>query len=91
MLGAGPLRTYFEVTLPLTRPGVMAGAIFAFIVSFDQFPISLFLVVPGRRDAADHAVQLLKFDLDGAIARRLDGIDPAGRAGRRVGSIARSG
>jgi ABC-type spermidine/putrescine transport system permease subunit II len=47
-LGAGPLRTYFEVTLPLTKPGVMAGAVFAFIVSFDQFPVSLFLISPGR-------------------------------------------
>ena len=28
-LGASPLRTYFEVTLPLTKPGVMAGAMFA--------------------------------------------------------------
>jgi len=36
-----PLRTYFEVTLPLTKPGVRAGAVFAFIVSFDQFPVSL--------------------------------------------------
>src|SRR3954469_9957119 len=35
-LGASPGRTFFEVTLPLVKPGVLAGAIFAFIVSFDQ-------------------------------------------------------
>jgi len=46
VLGAPPARVFREVTLPLIRPGVMAGGIFAFIVSFDQFPISLFLVVP---------------------------------------------
>ena len=64
-----PARVFFEVTLPLIRPGVIAGGVFAFIVSFDQFPVSLFLVVPGRRDAAGRAVQLHpKFDLDGAIA-----------------------
>jgi hypothetical protein len=45
-LGAGPVQVFFEVTLPLIRPGVIAGGIFAFIVSFDQFPVSLFLVVP---------------------------------------------
>jgi putative spermidine/putrescine transport system permease protein len=66
-LGAGPLRTYFEVTLPLTKPGVMAGAVFAFIVSFDQFPVSLFLVSPGRETLPITLFNYLKFDLDGTI------------------------
>ena len=47
-LGAGPWATFRHVTLPLIRPGVIAGSIFAFIVSFDQFPVSLFLVNPGE-------------------------------------------
>ncbi len=66
-LGASPLRTYFEVTLPLTKPGVMAGAVFAFIVSFDQFPVSLFLVSPGRETLTITLFNYLKFDLDGTI------------------------
>jgi putative spermidine/putrescine transport system permease protein len=66
-LGAGALRTYFEVTLPLTKPGVMAGAVFAFIVSFDQFPISLFLVSPGHETLPITLFNYLKFDLDGTI------------------------
>lgn len=67
-LGASPARTFFEVTLPLIRPGVLAGAIFAFIVSFDQFPVSLFLVAPGRETLPITLFNYLKYDLDGTIA-----------------------
>jgi putative spermidine/putrescine transport system permease protein len=35
------------VTLPLIRPGVLAGAVFAFILSFDELVVSLFLAGPG--------------------------------------------
>jgi len=43
-LGAGPLRTFFWVTMPLIRSSVLAGAIFAFIISFDEAVVTLFLV-----------------------------------------------
>jgi putative spermidine/putrescine transport system permease protein len=66
-LGASPARSFFEVTLPLIKPGVMAGAIFAFIVSFDQFPVSLFLVTPGSETLPITLFNYLKFDLDGTI------------------------
>lgn len=46
-LGAGPLITFFRVTLPIIRPGIVAGALFAFLVSFDEFIIALFLAGPG--------------------------------------------
>ena len=67
-LGADPLRVFFEVTLPLIRPGVIAGGIFAFIVSIDQFPVSLFLVVPKGETLPVVLFNYMKFDLDGAIA-----------------------
>jgi putative spermidine/putrescine transport system permease protein len=67
-LGANPVRVFFEVTLPLIRPGVIAGGIFAFIVSFDQFPVSLFLVVPKGETLPVVLFNYMKFDLDGAIA-----------------------
>lgn len=66
-LGASPGRIFFEVTLPLVKPGVLAGAIFAFIVSFDQFPVSLFLVAPGSETLPITLFNYLKFDLDGTI------------------------
>jgi putative spermidine/putrescine transport system permease protein len=68
VLGASPARIFFEVTLPIIRPGVIAGGIFAFIVSFDQFPISLFLVAPGEETLPIVMFNYMKFDLDGAIA-----------------------
>ncbi len=45
-LGANPLRAFRLITLPIISPGIMAGSIFAFIVSFGQFDISLFLSTP---------------------------------------------
>jgi putative spermidine/putrescine transport system permease protein len=46
-LGAGPLRTLLLVTLPLIWPGVLAGWLFAFIVSFGELNTALFLTGPG--------------------------------------------
>lgn len=42
-LGANPTQTFWHITLPLIRPGIIAGAVFAFITSFTQFTISFFL------------------------------------------------
>ena len=42
-LGATPLQAFFEITLPQIRPGLVAGAVFAFIVSFDDVSLSIFL------------------------------------------------
>jgi putative spermidine/putrescine transport system permease protein len=43
-LGAGPWTAFRLTTLPLIRPGLVAGGIFSFIVSFDNVPVSIFLV-----------------------------------------------
>lgn len=43
-LGATPLETFMEITLPLIKPGILAGAIFAFIVSFNDVTATVFLV-----------------------------------------------
>jgi putative spermidine/putrescine transport system permease protein len=42
-LGAGPLRTFFKVQMPLILPGVISGALFAFITSFDEVVVVLFV------------------------------------------------
>lgn len=47
-LGASPWQVTMRVTLPWIAPGVVAGALFAFAVSFDQFVISYFLATPGQ-------------------------------------------
>lgn len=46
-LGAGPLQAFIRITLPQIGSGIMAGWIFAFIVSFGAFDVSLFLANPG--------------------------------------------
>lgn len=40
-LGAGPLRTFLSVTLPVILPGVLTGALFAFLVSWSQYLLTL--------------------------------------------------
>jgi spermidine/putrescine transport system permease protein len=47
-LGANQWQVTTRVTLPWIMPGVIAGALFAFAVSFDQFVVSYFLSTPGQ-------------------------------------------
>ena len=42
-LGAKPIRTFFKVIMPLILPGVISGALFAFITSFDDVVIVMFM------------------------------------------------
>ncbi|SEP11086.1 spermidine/putrescine transport system permease protein [Halogranum amylolyticum] len=46
-LGASELRTFYEVTLPLIAPGIIAGMLFAFTISFDNFTQTFFWVGTG--------------------------------------------
>ncbi len=48
-LGASPLRAFRDVTIPLIRPGVISGALFAFVTSFDEVVMVIFLAGPGQR------------------------------------------
>jgi putative spermidine/putrescine transport system permease protein len=43
VLGANARQTFWHVTLPLLRPGLVAGGLFAFLTSFDNVPVSIFL------------------------------------------------
>ena len=42
-LGASPTRTFFKITVPLITPGVISGALFAFVTSFDEVVVILFV------------------------------------------------
>jgi len=48
-LGATPIRVFFDVIMPLIRPGVISGALFAFITSFDEVVVILFMAGPQQR------------------------------------------
>jgi len=43
VLGADTVRTFVEVMLPIIKPGVFSGAVFAFLISFDNYTVSMFL------------------------------------------------
>jgi putative spermidine/putrescine transport system permease protein len=47
-LGAGPLTTFFRITLPVIAPGLISGALFAFATSFDEVVVTLFVAGPGQ-------------------------------------------
>jgi putative spermidine/putrescine transport system permease protein len=47
--GAGPFRTFFYVTLPMLRPGMLVGTMFAFLSSFNEAVVAIFI---GGRDAS---------------------------------------
>ena len=42
-LGSNPVNTFMKITLPLIMPGVISGALFAFVTSFDEVIVVLFL------------------------------------------------
>lgn len=48
-MGANPVITFFKVQMPLIIPGVVSGALFAFITSFDEVVVVLFLGSAGQK------------------------------------------
>ncbi|MBP2166821.1 putative spermidine/putrescine transport system permease protein [Erwinia toletana] len=63
-LGASPIAVFWHVTLPQIMPGVFAGCLFAFLVSFDDFPVSFWL--------ADAGTEPLPIYLHHALSRVFD-------------------
>jgi putative spermidine/putrescine transport system permease protein len=48
-LGASPMTVFRKVTFPLILPGMISGALFAFITSFDEVVVVLFIASPDQR------------------------------------------
>ncbi|HSD61006.1 MAG TPA: ABC transporter permease, partial [Burkholderiales bacterium] len=67
-LGAGRLTTFRRITLPIIKGGVISGAVFAFITSFDQFPISLLLSGVGTTTLPIQVFDYLRFSFDPTAA-----------------------
>ncbi|MDF1720572.1 MAG: ABC transporter permease [Minwuia sp.] len=66
-LGASPWRTFRRVTLPVIMPGVYAGALYAFMVSFGDVPLSIFLTAPGYVTYPVELFSALENDFDPSI------------------------
>jgi putative spermidine/putrescine transport system permease protein len=67
-LGANNLQTFWYITLPLIRSGIMAGAIFAFISSFNNFTVSFFLSVGSAQPLPMWIYQVIKYGHDPLVA-----------------------
>jgi len=67
-LGASPLRAFVRITLPLAKPGIITGALFAFVISFDLFNMSLLLKGVGMTTLPLYLFDYLRWDFDPTAA-----------------------
>jgi putative spermidine/putrescine transport system permease protein len=67
-LGATPLQAFWRVTLPVIKPGIVAAALFSFIISFGNLEMTLFLVAPGQTTLPIAILQYLQWRIDPTIA-----------------------
>lgn len=67
-LGAGPWTTFYRITLPAIRPGMVAAALFSFVMSFGNLEMSLFLVAPGSTTLPIAILQYLEWKIDPTVA-----------------------
>lgn len=67
-LGAPPVRTFLRVTMPLISRGILTGAIFAFVTSFDEVVIALFLRSPTFQTMPVQMYNSVTVEIDPTIA-----------------------
>jgi putative spermidine/putrescine transport system permease protein len=67
-LGANEPRAYWDVVIPLARSGILSGALFAFVMSFDEVALSLFLSDPSSQTLPVVLVSEMRANLSLAIA-----------------------
>lgn len=67
-LGANPWQAFYRVMLPLIKAGVIAGAIFAFIISFDELVVTLFVAGPRMTTLPVKIFNYIEYTSDPTIA-----------------------
>src|SRR5262249_43295632 len=67
-LGAHPVYVFFRVTLPMIRPGVLSGALFAFVTSFDELVVALFVSSPTTETLPRRMWDGVRLEIDPTIA-----------------------
>ncbi len=67
-LGARPFTVIWRITLPVIRPGIIAGTLFAFIISFENLDLALFLAGPGTTTLPVATLGYLEYRVDPLIA-----------------------
>ncbi len=68
IMGAGRLRTLFRVTLPLVMPSLAAGALFAFLISFDEVVIAYFVTGPETQTLPVKMYSSIQWEISPVIA-----------------------
>lgn len=68
ILGADRLRTFWYVTLPLVRPGIFAGSMFATLISFDNLPLSYFFGSATTNTLPVVMLSYLEYQFDPSVA-----------------------
>jgi len=66
-LGASPAHAFRTVTLPLIAPGVISGALFAFVFSFDEVVVALFISGPAQRTLPRQMFDGIRDNIDPSI------------------------
>jgi putative spermidine/putrescine transport system permease protein len=66
--GAGPLRTFFHVTLPVLRPGMLVGALFAFLSSFNEAVVAIFIAGRDATTLPKKMYESIRLEADPVIA-----------------------
>jgi putative spermidine/putrescine transport system permease protein len=67
-LGAGPRRAFITVTLPMIAPGILAGALFALLTSFDEVVVALFLSGIGAVTLPVQMWSGIRFEINPTVA-----------------------
>lgn len=67
-VGADPIRTFLFVTLPIIKPGLFAGALFAFVMSFDDFAVTIFLIDANTTTLPVAIYQYMEWNLDPTVS-----------------------
>jgi putative spermidine/putrescine transport system permease protein len=66
-LGASPWSTFRRVTLPLIKPGVLAGSLYAFVVSFGDIPATMFVTSTSTTTLPVQLFHAIEFDYSPAL------------------------
>ena len=67
-LGANPRQVFFKITLPLIKPGIISGAMLAFLYSFDEAVISSFLTSAKFTTMPIQIINYMEFQFDPTVA-----------------------
>jgi putative spermidine/putrescine transport system permease protein len=66
--GAGPLRTFVWVTLPVLKPGILVGALFAFLHSFNEAVVAIFIAGRDASTLPKKMFESIRLESDPVIA-----------------------